>query len=231
MDVCSKKKLPVSAQFEDFGTWIWLSMATKTRFILSCVIGHRCQGMADELVGKAKKKLNNVPLFVTDGLQFYKNALLKHYGKLVTYDRTGKPGRPKGPIVVISELVNYAQVIKKRRDGKITKVIKRVIFGSGIDPKLISTSYIERQNLTIRQDNNRISRKTIGFSKEKECLKDSIDLYLSKFNFCRKHRGLKYINEVGVTKYKCPAWAQGLTDHIWSLAELLTYPYHKKTTN
>ncbi|MBN1322768.1 MAG: hypothetical protein JW986_02035, partial [Methanotrichaceae archaeon] len=70
-----------------------------------------------------------------------------------------------------------------------------------------------------------------GFSKEKECLKDSIDLYLSKFNFCKKHHGLNYINEVGVTKYKYPAWAQGFTDHIWSLAELLTYPYHKKTTS
>jgi hypothetical protein len=170
--------------------------------------------MADELVKRTAKKLRNVPLFVTDGLNFYKIAIQKQYGKLKTYERTGKPGRPKGPKVVISEFVEYAQVVKKRSEGKIKEVIKKVIFGSEIDPKLISTSYIERQNLTLRQDNNRVSRKTIGFSKQKERLKDAITLYLTNFNFCRKHRGLKYEDEEGVTRFKCPAWVQGLTDHI-----------------
>ncbi|HOV81934.1 MAG TPA: IS1 family transposase [Methanothrix sp.] len=187
--------------------------------------------MADELVKEAARKLKNVPIFVTDGLNFYKIAILKQYGKLETYRRTGKPGRPRGPKVVISESVRYAQVIKKRSEGKIVKVIKKVIFGSEVDQRLISTSYIERQNLTLRQDNNRISRKTIGFSKQKECLKESMTLYLANFNFCRKHRGLEYEDEDGVRRYKCPAWAQGLTDHIWSLHELLTFPYYKKATN
>jgi len=187
--------------------------------------------MADELVKRTARKLGNVPLFVTDGLNFYKIAIQKQYGKLRIYERTGKPGRPKSSKVVISEIVQYAQVVKKRSEGKIKKVIKKVIYGSEIDPKLITTNYIERQNLTLRQDNNRISRKTIGFSKQKERLKESIELYLANFNYCRKHRGLRYADEDGVTRFKCPAWAQGLTDHIWSLHELLTFPYHKKATN
>lgn len=223
--------MPKDEEFDDDGTWAWLGMASETRLILSSVIGPRCQEMADELVEKAAKKLKNVPLFVTDGLNFYKIAILKQYGELQAYERTGKAGRPRNSRVVISELVKYAQVIKRRSEGRINKVIKKVIFGSQIDARLISTSYIERQNLTLRQDNNRISRKTIGFSKHKEYLKDAIDLYLANFNFCREHRGLKYTDEKGVTRYKCPAWAQGLIDHVWSLCELLTFPYHKIPTN
>ena len=77
--------MPNDAKFEDEGTWIHLSMAAKTRFILCCMIGPRCQEMADELVKRTAKKLRNVPLFVTDGLNFYKIAIQKQYGKLKTY--------------------------------------------------------------------------------------------------------------------------------------------------
>jgi len=60
--------------------------------------------------------------------------------------------------LIVDELLKYAQVIKMRAD-RLKKVFKRIIFGENIDPKMISTSYIERLNLTCRQDNNRISRK------------------------------------------------------------------------
>jgi len=75
-------------------------------------------------------------------------------------------GDPKSPKLIVDDLLKYAQVIKMRVNGRLNKVIKRIIFGKNVDPKMISTSYIERQNLTCRQDNNRISRKTIGFSKK-----------------------------------------------------------------
>ncbi len=66
--------------------------------------------------------------------------------------------------------LKYAQVIKYRQGRRLTKVVKKAIFGNGIDLRKISTSLIERLNLTLRQDNNRISRKTIGFSKKREWL-------------------------------------------------------------
>ncbi len=112
----------------------------------------------------------------------------------------------------------------------LTGVEKRVIFGENIDPKMISTSYVERQNLTCRQDNNRISRKTIGFSKKEEALDCQMTLHFANFNFCRKHRSLDYEDENGVTKFNSPARQAGLIDHIWSLQELLTFPYHKIQT-
>jgi len=167
---------------------------------MSHVVGERSQESADKLVERTAKCLKAVPLFVTDGLKFYKIALLKQYGKLRSFARTGKRGRPRRSRLIASELLQYAQIVKQRVGQVLTKVEKRVIFGENIDPRMISTSYIERQNLTCRQDNNRISRKTIGFSKKKEELDRQMILYFANFNYCRKHRALKYKDEQGKTK-------------------------------
>jgi hypothetical protein len=167
-----------------------------------------------------------MPLFVTDGLKFYRIALLKQYGRLQSFARTGKRGRPRLSRLIPDELLKYAQIIKQRAGCVLMSVEKKAIFGENIDPKMISTSYIERQNLTCRQDNNRISRKTIGFSKEEEPLDKQMTLYFAKFNFCRKHRALSYKDENGINKFNSPAKQAGLIDHVWSLQELMTFLYH-----
>ena len=230
MDLRGEKTLPKEDEFEDEGTWIWLSMASESRLVLSHVIGERSQRNADDLVANTAKKLRSIPLYVTDGLKLYTTALRKQYGKLIRFAPTGKRGRPRKPKLIVNDLLKYAQVIKIRAKGKLDKVIKRIVFGKDINPKMISTSYIERQNLTCRQDNNRISRKTIGFSKKTEELDNQITLYLANFNYCRKHRSLDFEDERGITKFDCPAKRAGLIDHIWSLRELLTYPYYKTKT-
>ena len=76
--------------------------------------------------------------------------------------------------------------------------MKKVIFGEDIEQKEISTNLIERQNLTFRQDNNRVSRKTIGFSKVVKELVNQMKLYCTYFNFCRGHGGLSYKDEEGL---------------------------------
>jgi IS1 family transposase len=230
MDLRWGKKVPKDGEYDDEGTWIWVSMATECRLVLSHVVGERSQRSADRLVKRTAQCLKSLPLFVTDGLKFYKIALLKQYGKLQSFARTRKRGRPRRPRFIPDELLKYAQIIKQRAGGVLMKVEKRVIFGQDIDPKAVSTSYIERQNLTCRQDNNRISRKTIGFSKESEPLDQQLTLYFAKFNFCRKHRSLRYKDENGITKFNSPAKQAGLIGHVWSLRELLTFPYHKIQT-
>jgi IS1 family transposase len=222
--------LPRKDEYEDNGTWIWISMATESRLVLSHVVGERSQKKADQLVANTVKKLKSIPLYVTDGLKLYTNALRKQYGKLKPFAPTGKRGRPRSPRLIVDELLKYAQVIKMRAEGRLKKVFKRIIFGENIDPKMISTSYIERHNLTCRQDNNRISRKTIGFSKKTEELDHQMTLYFANFNYCRKHRSLKYKDDQGITKFNCPAKQAGLIDRIWSLHELLTLPYHRIKT-
>ncbi len=92
------------------------------------------------------------PLCVTDGLKFYAEAILKKYGELVEFPRTGKIGRSKKPKLVPAKDLKYAQVVKERKGGTIHKIVKKIIFGDNIEQKQISTSLLERQNLTFRQD-------------------------------------------------------------------------------
>jgi len=199
--------------------------------ILSYEVGPRQQEIADCLIEKTSRCLCSTPLFVSDGLSMYTKAILKQYGHFVDSPRTGLPGRPKKPVLVPNSELKYAQVIKSKPGKKGHKVVRKVIFGTDIDSKDISTSYIERQNLSFRQDNNRVSRKTIGFSKEFTPLSDQMALYSTNYNFCRKHRGLTERDEQGNKIYQSPAMAYGLFDHILNMHELLTYPINKTSTN
>ena len=126
-------------------------------------------------------------------------------------------------MIVPSDDLKYAQIVKKRKGGKLKGVEKKVTFGEGIEQSTISTSLIERQNLTFRQDNNRVSRKTIGFSKVAKWLVNQMKLYCTHFNFCRGHGGLKYKDERGVVCKKTPAREAGVTQSKWTLKELLTF--------
>ena len=96
-------------------------------------------------------------------MKFYTKALLNEFREIEEFPRTGKRGRPRNPKIIPPVDLEYAQVIKKRKGGRLRKIVKKVIFGKSIEEKEISTSLLERQNLTFRQDNNRVSRKTIGF--------------------------------------------------------------------
>ena len=95
MDLCWEKRVPKDDEYDDEGTWIWISMATECRLVLSHVVGERSQKSADGLVRRTAQCLKDIPLFVTDGLKFYRIALLKQYGRMQDFARTGKRGRPR----------------------------------------------------------------------------------------------------------------------------------------
>lgn len=210
--------------YEDDGPWMWVAFVPGCRLILDFVIGPRKQYVADKLVELVYSHLSDkIPVFVTDGLNFYMEALLKQFGVLEEFPATGKRGRPKKPKIVPSDGLRYAQVVKKRKNGILDKVEKRIIFGKDIEQSQISTTLLERQNLTFRQDNNRVSRKTIGFSKVKEWLEYQMKLYCTYFNFCRGHGGLRYKDERGIECKNTPAREAGIADSKWTLKELLTF--------
>jgi hypothetical protein len=94
----------------------------------------------------------------------------------------------------------------------VKTIYKRQVFGPVRFDK-ISTSYIDRTHLNLRLFNRRLTRLTLGFSKKLEHLKNSVALSIAHYNFCRVHKSLR-----GET----PAMAARLTDHVWSIAELLT---------
>ena len=210
--------------YEDDGSWMWVAFAPDCRLIIAFTIGPRKQYVANELVRLTAGYLSeNIPVFVTDGLDFYKVALLNQFGELIEYPKTGKRGRPRKQKKVPPKNLKYAQVVKKRKGRKLKKVKKKVVFGEGIEQRAISTSLIERQNLTFRQDNNRVSRKTIGFSKIAKWLVHQMKLYCTHFNFCRGHGGLKYKDERGVGCKNTPARQAGITPSKWNLKELLSF--------
>ena len=144
------------------------------------------------------------------------------YGVVEEFPRTGRRGRRKKPKLLPSNDLIYAQVIKTRKGGTIEKVEKKVIFRD-IEQSEMSTTLLERQNLTFRQDNNRVSRKTIGFSKVKEWLEHQMRLYCTHFNLCRGHGGLRYRNERGVECKNTPAREAGITESKWTLRKLLKF--------
>jgi IS1 family transposase len=230
MDLYWEKRVPKNEEYEDEGTWIWVSMVPECRMVLSHVVGERNHMMAREIVAKTAKRLASIPLFVTDGLRFYARALLEQYSQRIKFLPTGKRGRPRKDRLVPDEKLKYAQLIKIRQEGKLRAVIKRTIFGKDIEAELISTSLIERLNLTLRQDNNRISRKTIGFSKKIDGLRKQMNLYFANYNFCRGHRSLKQLNSTGKIEICTPAKYCDLTERNWTLKELLNLPCYKRST-
>jgi hypothetical protein len=130
---------------------MWISFAPESRLILDFILGPRKQFVADELIKTTDKHLSDSnPLFVTYGLKFYAESLLKKYGEWVEFPKTGKRGRPKKPAIVPDNDLKYAQVVKNKQGKKLQKVEKRIIFGQNIDQSEISTNLLERQNLTFR---------------------------------------------------------------------------------
>src|SRR5450756_2545453 len=122
-----KKIVPRMENYEDDGPWMWVAFAPGCRLIVAFAIGPRKQYVADELVESTAKCLSeSMPLFVSDGLEFYAKALLKKFGETEEFSRTGKRGRPKKPKLAPPDDLRYAQVIKKRKGGKLQKIVKKI---------------------------------------------------------------------------------------------------------
>lgn len=219
-----------------------MSFVPKLRLILATTVGDHEEQTATQLLAKTKRRIKkrSLPLFVSDGWDAYIKALLNQFHKIIEYPLTGKRGRPRKPRHLPDNQLRYAQIVKIRDQGKVVSVLKRVIYGNEeqVDHSQISTSLIERENLSLRQDNCRLARKTIAFSKLLYYLNCQLTLYVTYHNFVRPHRGLfEKVNEVVVGrvkrkwKSKTPAMAADITDHAWSLRELFTFKAIITSTN
>jgi hypothetical protein len=88
------------------------------------------------------------------------------------------------------------------------------------DPSEISTSYVERQNLTMRMGMRRFTRLTNGFSKKVENLAHAVSLHYMYYNFARVHTSLTIVHDDGTRTKRTPAMAAGVADHVWTLCEI-----------
>jgi hypothetical protein len=201
------------------------------------VPGKRTAENAEALLADFKQRTGGrmMNLLTTDEYAPYRQAILKAYGQSVLPPRTGKPGRPAGPRWLAPPELNYATVHKTREKGRVVKVETRVIFGqeqtvqaalnASAVSRQVNTSFIERHNGTDRNRNARKVRKTYCFSKDWD-VHDAVTYFtMFSYNFCWPVRTLARGDTDGRRRQRSPAMAAGLTDHLWTLREWLSFPF------
>jgi IS1 family transposase len=230
---------------ETYGdAWIWMAFAPVWRLVLAFVVGKRTQESANLLLHRvAHVTAQRLPLFTSDQLPEYRTALLHVYGQWVQPARNGNRGRFPEPRRIPPPDLLYAQVVKHRRRGHVVGVTTKAIFGKpdAIAVRLaalptsttVNTSYVERENLTLRQHNRRLTRKTNGFSKELTWLEKQLWLSLAYYHLVLPHESLRRrllapesTRGQGSKRHwkpVTPAMAAGITDHVWTTQALLSY--------
>jgi hypothetical protein len=193
-------------------------MVRESRLMLEVVVGPRTQESATDLVEGAAGRLapDCWPLWSSDGWEPYRFALTLVFAILIHFIKGKGRGPPKESQVVPHPRLRYGQVIKQRVGRRLVSVTRRVIFGlaESIPLKQVSTSLLERLNGTVRQHVAPLHRKTRSFAKRRTALDRQMQLFKSYYNLCRRH---------GTLKEMTPAQAAGLSDHCWTLRELLTF--------
>ena len=199
----------------------------ESRLRVGHAIGKTEEEIAPYLMKQVKMHVpDEGPLAMSiDGKGAYREAMLSTWGKVPEYGGRGAPPtRPKP-----GKDWQFLQVIKKRKGGKLESVRIKVIYG---DPEKVKaklgchTAYVERTNLTSRTMNGRLVRKTLSFSKELRLLEASSILEDALYNFTRSVKTLRVelpnSSKQARWQQRSPAMASGLTDHIWTVKELLT---------
>jgi IS1 family transposase len=223
--------------------WVWTAMDPTSKLLVVVDVGGRTLAMAQRVVHQVTRVLapGCVPLFLTDGLKDYGTALLTHFGQWMHPERRQDKGPMPKPRWMPLPVLLYAQVVKSYRRRRIVGVKHRVVFGTqlAIEQVLatcgwtINTAFIERLNLDIRQCVAAIGRRVNTLCQGETGLRDQLALFQVYHNFVLPHASLRQrlllpeaTNGCGSAKMwrPCtPAMAAGLTEHVWSLKEVLLY--------
>lgn len=195
-----EKNVPDDKRGEWGDVWTYVALDADTKLVPAYLVGSRDLDSARMFIRDLGSRMANRVQLSTDGHVVYPNAVRNAF--------------PNG--------VDYGQVIKtygsvdskssgrysppKLRDCELTSVVGKP------EREHISTSYVERQNLTMRMSMRRFTRLTNGFSRKVENLAAAVSLHFAHYNYCRVHKSLDG---------KTPAMAAGITDHIWTIRELV----------
>jgi IS1 family transposase len=223
--------------------WVWVAMDPESKLLLSIDAGDRTLAMAQRVVHHVAQVLapDCAPLFLTDGFREYTTALLTHYGHWVQFPRRQVQGPAPKPRWMPLPALRYAQVVKTVRRRRLVAVKHRVVFGTlaAVEQVLgacgwqINTSFVERLNLSLRQHVAAIGRRVSTLCKDEDGLRQQLAVYHCSYNFCLPHASLRQplpqpvpTNGTGSARLwrPCtPAMAAGLTNHMWTLKEVLRY--------
>ncbi|MGA7766825.1 MAG: IS1 family transposase [Candidatus Sulfotelmatobacter sp.] len=193
------KNVSAEKKQEGWGdVWTWVGIDADTKLVVSYLVGGRDSGWAHDFMDDCASRIRNRVQITTDGNRVYLDAVEDAFGADIDYAMLQKIyGAPSN-----EEARRYSPA---RCIGCDLKVVS-----GNPDPKHVSTSFVERQNLTMRMHMRRFTRLTNGFSKKVDNHRHSVSLHYMFYNFCRIHQTLK------VT----PAMEAGLTDHVWGIEEI-----------
>lgn len=231
MGVCKKKRVANEQECtEEIGRkWIWTALETTSRLIVCFTIGDRTLEDARQFLRNLASRSDDMPLFTSDELPHYADGLMELFNSLIQPEPTGRRGRPRNARKVVDERLDYATVDKTRNRGRIVNVETRIVYGCAerIDERIkelpgqqINTSYVERSNLNRRMWDAHLSRKSLMFAKSFRWLKAKFSICIGFYNFIRPHGTLSK-KKSGRFCPMTPAMAAGITDHPWTIDELL----------
>lgn len=200
--VGAKQKNVPEAKVGEWGDiWTWTALDADSKLMVSWLVGGRDAGYAHEFMQDVASRLSNRVQLTTDGHKPYLTAVEAAFGADVDYATLEKHygGIPSGQIAA----TRYSP-------ARMTHA-KRALISGRPNPSLVSTSYVERQNVTMRMHIRRFTRLTNGFSKKIEMHEHNVALHFTYYNFCKVHQTLRIT----------PAMEAGISDHVWSIEDLV----------
>ena len=205
----SKAKNVPAAHEGEFGygdVWTWTAICADTKLVPSWLVGERNGEDAEAFMRDLASRLTSRVQLTTDGHKPYLNAVEQAFGADIDYAMLHKiHAQPQG------------NTNERRYSSAVCTGIDIKTVTGNPDKSLASTSYVERQNLTMRMGMRRFTRLTNGFPKKVENLAHAVSLHYMHYNFARPHKTLtKAANGYPTT----PAMAAGVADHVWTLTEI-----------
>ena len=223
--------------------WVWTVIDPKSKLLLVVDVGSRTLAMAQRVVHQVTEvpAPGCVPLFLTDGLKDYATALLTHFGQWRQPERRQEKGPlPEPRWMPLPELL-YAQVVKSYRRRRLVGVTHRVVFGTRLAIAqvlarcgwTINTAFVERLNLDIRQRVAAVGRRVNTLCQGEDGMHQQLALFQVYHNFVLPHASLRQAlaeaistngsGSAKVWRQQTPAMAAGVTDHVWTLKEVLMF--------
>ncbi len=178
--------------------YVFLALADSAKAIISYRVGKRTAELTGAFLMDVRERVMGAPEISSDAFFAYPNAVEAAFGADCSF----------GTIEKHYAVSKAHEASRRYSPGKVVGVSVRPVMGS---PKHISTSYVERQNLTLRMQQRRFTRLTNAFSKKLENHEAAVALYVAHYNLCRVHESLRIT----------PAMQLGVTDHIWSIGDLV----------
>lgn len=193
------KNVSLEKKQEGWGdAWTWTAIDADTKLCVSYLIGGRSVGWATDFMQDCRERIVGRPQITTDAHKPYLKAVEEAFGSDVDY-------------ATLQKVYGYTEAPDSRYSPATCIGCDMKAVSGDPDPDHVSTSFVERQNLTMRMSMRRFTRLTNGFSKKIENHGHAVALHFMHYNFCRVHKTLR------VT----PAMEAGLSQHVWSMEELI----------